>query len=239
LITGIQPSNAAPILEDHSSGTPQRLLWLPADDPGAPDERPDDPGTYPNPLDTLHDRSRRQIHVCETAQAEIDAARVDHLRGNTADVLGGHPLLAQLKTAAGLALLDGRTDAIAEEDWRLAGIVRAISDRTRQRVINTLEHDKAKTNRARAEAEASRAILVGDRVTEAATQRVGRAIMRKLDDAHDWVPRSKLRGGGTSRDRSYFDEAIEALKLAGQVEERDLEQEQHGGHKGTEYRRKR
>jgi hypothetical protein len=47
LITGIQPGNAAPILEDHSSGTPQRLLWMPADDPGAPDERPDDPAPTP------------------------------------------------------------------------------------------------------------------------------------------------------------------------------------------------
>jgi hypothetical protein len=120
LITGIQPGNAAPILEDHSSGTPQRFLWLPADDPGAPDERPDDPGTYPDPLGTFHDRSRRQMHVCETARAEIDAARVDHLGGNTTDALDGHALLAQLKIAAGLAILDGRTDAITEEDWQLA-----------------------------------------------------------------------------------------------------------------------
>jgi hypothetical protein len=238
LITGIQPGNAAPILEDHSSGTPQRFLWLPADDPGAPDERPDDPGTYPNPLGTSPDRSRRQMRVCETSRAEIDAARVHHLRGNATDALDGHALLARLKVAAGLAVLDGRTDEITEGDWQLAGLIHAVSDRTRQRVTDTLEQAKAKNNRARAEAEASRAILVGDRVAEAAVQRVGRAIVRKLDTAHDWVSRSELRGSLASRDRGYFEDAIEALKLSGQVEERELEAA-HEGHTGTEYRRAR
>jgi hypothetical protein len=238
LITGIQPSNVAPILEDHTSGTPQRFLWLPADDPGAPDERPDGPGTYPNPLGTSPDRSRREMRVCETAQAEIDAARVNHLRGNTADALDGHALLARLKIAAGLAVLDGRTDAITEEDWQLAGLVHAVSDQTRQRVIDTLEQAKVRNNRARAEAEASRAILVGDRVAEAATQRVGRAITRKLDKMDGWVTRRELRGSLASKDRAYFEDAIEALKAGGQVEERELEAE-HSGHTGTEYRRAR
>jgi hypothetical protein len=238
LITGIQPGNAAPILEDHSSGTPQRFLWLPADDPGAPDERPDDPGTYPNPLGTSNDRSRRQMRVCETARAEIDAARVGHLRGNTTDALDGHALLARLKVAAGLAVLDGRTDAITEEDWQLAGLVHAISDRTRQRVIDTLEQAKARTNRARAESEAHRTIVIHDRMAEHTTQRVGRTIMRKLDKIGDWVTHSKLRTSLDSKDRGYFEDAIDALRIARQVEERDLEAE-HSGHTGTEYRRAR
>jgi hypothetical protein len=238
LITGIQPGNAAPILEDHSSGTPQRFLWLPADDPGAPDERPDDPGTYPDPLGTFHDRSRRQMQVCETARAEIDAARVDHLRANTTDALDGHALLAQLKIAAGLAILDGRMDAITEEDWQLAGLVHAVSDRTPQRVIGTLEQDKAKNNRARAESEAHRTIVIHDRMAEHTIQRVGRSIMRKLDKVGDWVTRRELRGSLESKDRGYFEDAIEALKAAGQVEERELKAE-HSAHTGTEYRRAR
>jgi hypothetical protein len=105
-------------------------------------------------------------------------------------------------------------------------------------VISTLEQAKARNNHARAEAEASRAILVGDRVTEAATRRVGRAVMRKLDTAHDWVSRSELRSSLPSRDRGHFEDAIEALKAAGQVEERELEAN-HKGHTGTEYRRAR
>jgi hypothetical protein len=238
LITGIQPGNAAPILEDHSSGTPQRFLWLPADDPGAPDERPDDPGTYPDPLGTFHDRSRRQMQVCETARAEIDAARVDHLRANTTDALDGHALLAQLKIAAGLAILDGRMDAITEEDWQLAGLVHAVSDRTPQRVIGTVEQDKAKNNRARAESEAHRTIVIHDRMAEHTIQRVGRSIMRKLDKVGDWVTRRELRGSLESKDRGYFEDAIEALKAAGQVEERELKAE-HSAHTGTEYRRAR
>jgi hypothetical protein len=194
--------------------------------------------SYPNPLGTFNDRSRRQMRVCETARAEIDAARVGHLRGNATDALDGHALLARLKVAAGLAVLDGRTGAISEEDWQLAGLVHAISDRTRQRVSDTLEQAKARTNRARAESEAHRTIVIHDRMAEHTTQRVGRTIMRKLDKIGDWVTHSKLRTSLDSKDRGYFEDAIDALRTAGQVEERDLEAE-HSGHTGTEYRRAR
>jgi hypothetical protein len=61
--------------------------------------------------------------------------------------------------------------------------------------------------------------------------------MRKLDKVTDWMPRSELRRTALeSKDRGYFDDAIEALKISGQVEERELEAN-HRGHVGTEYRR--
>jgi hypothetical protein len=129
-------------------------------------------------------------------------------------------------------------DAITEEDWQLAGLVHAVSDRTPQRVIGTLEQDKAKNNRARAESEAHRTIVIHDRMAEHTIQRVGRSIMRKLDKVGDWVTRRELRGSLESKDRGYFEDAIEALKAAGQVEERELKAE-HSAHTGTEYRRAR
>jgi hypothetical protein len=56
-------------------------------------------------------------------------------------------------------------------------------------VIGTLEQDKAKNNRARAESEAHRTIVIHDRMAEHTIQRVGRSIMRKLDKVGDWVTR--------------------------------------------------
>jgi hypothetical protein len=238
LSVGIQPANAAPILDDHSAGTPQRLNWFPAGDPNAPDERPEEPQQLSNPLWTPAsvldnmEPTRQEMGVCETARAEIDAARLAQLRGITTEALDGHALLAQLKIAAALALLDGRRDAVSEDDWRLAGVVRVVSDQTRQHVADVLEQGKARSNRAQAHAEADRAIVVDSRMAEHGTERAGRAIMRKLDGA-GWVTRSVLRKSLASKDRGYFDDAIEALKLSGQIEEREVQ----GGQTGTEYRK--
>jgi hypothetical protein len=237
LITGIQPANASPILDDHTAGTPQRFLWLPADDPDAPEQRPPEPEQWPDPLWTPHGEIgvtwQPVMHVCDTARAEIDQARLAQLRGQLSEALDGHALLGQLKVAAALALLHGRTTGITEQDWQLAGVVRAVSDQTRQRVIHTLDQATANSNRARAEAEAQRAIHVGRRLTDDAIQRVSRALLRQLDAANDWITHSTLRGKLPSRDRKYFSEAIAALKDAGQIDERPVQ----GSQDGTEYRR--
>jgi hypothetical protein len=243
LSVGIQPAMATPILEDADAGMPQRFLWLPADDPQAPDEPPEEPGRWHwAPQWTPHDAlanpaALRPMAVCQTARDEIDRARLQRLRGNTNGDLDGHALLAQLKIAAALALLDERTTAISEEDWALARNVRKVSDLTRQEVLTTLAKAKIQSNRARGEAEAERAIMVDSRRDEYATERVCRAIMRRLDfDA--WTQRTKLRHSLKSPDRRLFNDAIAILKAAGQVEARPV-QAAHAGHKGTEYRKVR
>lgn len=240
LVTGIQPANAAPLLDDAAAGTPGRFLWLPADDPDAPDEKPAEPEPWPDPLwgpsasiDEKSSKPLAPMTVCETARREIDQARLAQLRGSGSEVLDGHALLAQLKVAAALALLEGRTGEVTEDDWRLAAIVRGVSDRTRLRVMHTLERERAKDNRARAEADAHRAIVVDDRLAEHATQRVGRAIMRKLGRTDDWITRTALRHSLEAKDRRHFDDAITALVAAGLVTERAVQT----GHEGTEYRR--
>jgi hypothetical protein len=247
LVTGIQPANAAPLLDDAAAGTPGRFLWLPADDPDAPDQRPPEPEQWPDPL--WHPGTKLMeiglgdgpdpvapMAVCDTAKREIDRARLDQLRGSGSEVLDGHALLAQLKVAAALALLEGRTGEVSEDDWRLARIVRRVSDQTRLRVMRTLERERAKSNHARAEADAHRAIIVDDKLTEHATQRVGRLIMSKLGT--DWIAHAALRRDLPGRDRQYFEGAITALVAAGQVIERAV-QADHVGHEGTEYRRAR
>jgi hypothetical protein len=237
LITGIQPANAGTLLDDHAAGTPQRFLWLPADDPGAPDQKPAEPEPWPDPLWTPHGEIgvtwQPVMHVCDTARAEIDQARLAVLRGELSEVMDGHALLAQLKVAAALALLNGKTHTVTDEDWQLAAIARAVSDQTRQEVVHTLQKAKTDNNRAQAEAEAQRAIHVSHRLTDDAIQRVSRALLRQLDAANDWITHNTLRHKLPSRDRKYFPEALAALKDAGQIDERPVQ----SGQDGTEYRR--
>jgi hypothetical protein len=245
MVAGIQPANANVLLDDVDSGTPARWLWMPTSDHAAPTVRPTVPPVWNEwrprwgDTDRIDPTALRPMEVCQTAWDAVDVAAFDRLHEISTDAYNSHALLSRLKTAATLALLDNRPYVVTEEDWQLAGIVHDVSDTTRQRMIDLIEQTKIKNNRVRAEAEASRTILIGNRVAEATVQRVGRAIMRKLDsDKGDWISRSKLRGSLDSKDRGYFEGAIEALKTSGQVEERELEAD-HKGNVGTEYRRAR
>jgi hypothetical protein len=180
------------------------------------------------------------MEVCQTARDAVDKAALDRLHEKLTDFYNSHALLSRLKTAGALALLDNRAGAITEEDWQLAGVIHEVSDRTRQRVIDMLTATKTESNRARAEAEAHRAVVVDSKLAELATQRAGQAIMRKLGSVpgDGWISRSELRRFMTSKDRDYFDAVIDALRVSGQVEERGRES-QSSSHKGTEYRSKR
>jgi hypothetical protein len=181
------------------------------------------------------------MEVCQTARDAVDQASLDRLHEKLTDFYNSHALLSRLKTAGALALLDNRAGAITEEDWQLAGVIHEVSDLTRQRVIDRLAETKTQSNLARAEAEAHRAVVVDSKLAEHAVQRAGQAIMRKLSSifGDGWIPRSELRTSSLgSKDRGYFDVAIDALKLSGQVEERERESENRT-HRGTEYRSRR
>jgi hypothetical protein len=239
VITGVQPANAGPVLEDYTGGTPQRFLWLPASDPDVPAERPGQPEPWPNPLIKIGGAPTRpqQMKVCEAAWREVDARLVNQLREQGGDPLDQHRPLVQLKVAAALALLDGRRTEITEDDWKLAATVCDVSDRTRQQVINTLNRARTQANLARGHADAERASIVGNRLAEEVTKRVGRAILRKLDRLGGaWVPRSKLRKAAQVADRDRFDDALDALLAVGQVDERPIQTDRKD-RQGTEYRR--
>jgi hypothetical protein len=240
LIVGVQPEKALVILEDADAGTPQRFLWMPTEDHDAPDIPPPEPQGKGNPLwhSPLLAESHEPhvINVCDTARQQVDQARLAGLRGQSGDGLDGHALLAQLKVAAALMVLDGRESLITDDDWRLARIVRQVSDHTRGHVINTLERAKAQQNRARGLAEADRALVVDQRRDEVITRRVGKSIMGKLQREGDWLGHNKLKHSLATKYRQHFEEVITALIETGQVEERPT-QADHAGHQGTEYRK--
>jgi hypothetical protein len=243
LVVGVQPEEASALIDDKGAGTPQRLGWMPADDLEAPEVAPSQPAPWHwhNPWrgwmasGMLGQQDLEEIRVCQTARDHIDQARLARLRGQTGDDLDGHALLCQEKVAAILALWDKRKD-INDDDWRLAGIVRQVSDRTREHVINTLQRAKAQQNRARGMAEADRAVVVDQRRDEAATQRVGRSIVGKLQREGGWLGHNKLKHSLATKYRQHFEEVITSLIELGQVEERAT-QADHAGHQGTEYRK--
>ena len=232
LVAGIQPARARVLLDDSDGGTPQRFLWLPADDPDMAAGHPEPaqvPWRRPAPLYVDH-HGRVVMSVCDTATQAITAARVARGR-READALDGHSLLCREKVAAALALLDSRL-AITEDDWHLAGLVMAKSDATRAEVVDTIRRQGAAANRARGEAEATRAVLVAERVEGAAVQRVCRVLLRAATSAHAGITRVELRRAAASRDRHMVDDALARLVEAGQLRAEDTSRDP-GGHGGT------
>lgn len=238
LIAGIQPGRAANLLDDTDGGTPQRFLWLPATY-----DHPDDPPPCPNPMAwesppwqkvyavRAGGLDRVVMKVCREATDTIDAAHLARARGR-GDALDGHALLTRLKTAAALAILDGHTD-VDDEDWALSGVLMAVSDATRNSVVATLAADQRNRNRQQAEAEASRTIVVQERVHEAAVARVAKTVRRTLARADATLAHADLRRAVNSRDRQYLDAAVTALVLSGDIAEEKIE---YQGQPGTRYR---
>jgi len=228
IVAGIQPARGRALLDDRDAGTPQRWLWLPAIDRHAPDTPPPCPDTmhwsYPTWPMAEYQTGRSIVPVCDTAQHVIDVQRLARLRGD-GDALDGHSLLARLKVAAALALLDRRV-GVTEEDWELAGAVMAVSDATREWVRRAVAAEAADRNRKAGVAEAERRVVVEERVEDAAVKRVCNVVLRRLRRADEspWVPRGELTRAVASRDRLHLPEALERLLEAGQIEVEDTEQ---------------
>lgn len=136
VVAGVQPALSDVLLADADAGTPQRWLWLPADDP---DWQPPEE-TWPERLDwrlPALDRGRDtstgrvRLDVCPEAVQTVRDTRHATIRGD-ADHLDGHRLLTRLKVGAALALLHGELE-VSPQWWALAGLVMHRSDLTRAR----------------------------------------------------------------------------------------------------------
>ncbi|WP_435589791.1 hypothetical protein [Micromonospora aurantiaca (nom. illeg.)] len=234
LIVGVQPARSGVLLGDADGGTPQRFLWLPTNDPAAgADDPPIDP--FPVARDEVWQRysyldaagettddsavslhSRVEIKVCDTARAAIITNRRDRLAAPLAratDDLSGHALLTRLKVAALLGLLDGRAEA-SEEDWALASVVMAVSDETRRECVQALADAARSANVARGRQEAERA----DVVAEHAVKRVAAQIVKHLRKHGGWMAGNDLKHKIRFDVRGYFDEAVDRLHAAGQLD---------------------
>lgn len=154
-VLGVQPRRAGALLGDADGGTPQRVLWAPVGDPGAPRRKPADPGQLTINLPDFKDSPT--INVNSDITAGYDATQQERLHtGLDGDDIDGHTKLAHLKTAAALALMDRRT-VIGIDDWNIAEhiINRSVATREQVRDILTADSRKAALRRAEERADVS------------------------------------------------------------------------------------
>ena len=220
LVLGVQPGRAAGLLDEADGGTPQRFLWVPATDPGAPTEIPPAPDPMRWTLPTRTSRGptnatgRVHLEVPQVARDDVVTAAQARNRGEV-EALDGHALLTRLKVAAALALFAGRV-GIEEDDWRLAGDLMDVSDRTRAGVVRYLSTRAEDANTARGRAEGQRAVVVSETVEAAGVRRAGQTILRHLR-AHGESTWSESRRRLAAGLRQHFEAAVDALVTAGAV----------------------
>jgi len=219
LVAGIQPARADVLLGDSDGGTPQRFMWMPAQDPDGqlPDGRPR-PEPWPwRGFDTMrtadafgHTVMTLPAHVVDTIRAE----RLAVFRGESG-AMAGHDTLARVKIAAALAILDCRLD-VRDEDWDLSGVVHAVSLATRADVQRRLGESRRRANLAAGEAEAARATIVDEEREEAAIRRTAKRVLKHLQVRGSATAR-EIRATTSSRDRAHIDPALDRLVASGQV----------------------
>lgn len=131
-VLGVQPKRAGALLGESDGGTPQRVLWAPVGDPGAPRHKPSDPGPLPVQLPEL--RGTVALNVNSEITAGYDFEQFGRLHAPMdGDAIDGHTRLVQLKTAAALALMDTRT-VVGVDDWEIAAAIVDRSTETREQV---------------------------------------------------------------------------------------------------------
>ena len=224
MIAGIQPARSAVLLNDADGGTPQRLVWLPAGDPEAPDVAPEEPApmTWEPPDWTQATRGHSENAECfvvdlpDVAVQAIQDARLSRLRGS-GEALDGHAVLTRTKVACALAILEGRHQ-VSEPDWDLAGTIMAVSDAQRARCQRELAAKDTSANQAKAIAEAERSLIIEDRILREKLPQVSGAIKRRLARKHpESVSRADLRSSLGKGAREHFDQALDALVASGDV----------------------
>ncbi len=206
---GVQPENAGFFLSRERNGLPQRFLWLPTNDPDAPEVKP--PAVKPIEV-TIPDfgTDRYIVDTPEHIRAEIDSHRYHVLRGTEGiDPLDGHLMLTQLKVAFALAVLSGRKD-IDTDDWKIAHELIQVSKTVRAGIREAVEVKYRRENRAKALATADREALISEKLAEATQGRVAKAITRKLERVGKST-RHNLRKACASAIRSDFDPVFELL----------------------------
>ncbi|NNG20514.1 hypothetical protein HJ590_13245 [Naumannella sp. ID2617S] len=240
LIVGVQPGRAHTLLNDADGGTPQRFIWLPATDPTINPNPPQAPAPWtvrgwtwrPEHGTTKDLDGRYQLTVPDTVAQTIREAHVARARGQ-GDALDGHSLFAREKVAQALALLDNRQD-MTLEDWELSGHVMRVSDWTRAQIQATLTRTSREADQRRAERDARRADVIDNTRAELQVDRASKQIMRRLEKTDDWTPTGKLSRALRSELRSVYEEALDRLHAADQIE---IEHRVHNDQEVTYVRR--
>jgi hypothetical protein len=184
LSVGVQPENAGFFLSREKDGFPQRFLWLPTNDPYAPE-----PELNPTPVApmtvkladlAIEDAPLFSLTIPTEVANEIRYHRWQVLTGvEDVDPLDSHIKLTQLKTAAAIAFLHGRPE-VTDDSWKIAGQLIEVSTQVREGLRAAVADRSRRDNTAKALDQADREAIIRERLTEDAQRRVARAITNKL-----------------------------------------------------------
>lgn len=231
MLIGFQRETCQPLLADGAAGTPQRFLWAWATDPSIPRGRVPLPGVLAGVWRRedgnqwlINDNAPddRPVTFDQPILDELDELHYGLGTGTLLlPQLDSHLPLTLVKVAVLLAQLEGRRH-VTVLDWHLARIVWFTSCRVRDHLVaygvGMGKHDAALKRAAYAGQEAAaEAARHGVRTLEEGKRiaRIADRIVRGVVDGP--IGRSDLRRVLPSRDRPFFDEALEVAVLRLQV----------------------
>ncbi|OBG87587.1 hypothetical protein A5699_02100 [Mycobacterium sp. E802] len=231
LSVSAQPGHTGVIFNDATGGTPQRFLWALTIDPDMPDNPVADPEPLNHALPGLLTRRHDDpdiiteiVYGPDEIRKEIIAAHLARQRGE-GKALDGHWMLTRLKTAAAIAIMHHRT-VVSDLDWQLSETVMAVSDRTRNWLVQQAQQAARAKIKERAAARAA-----GEEFYDSSRlETVKRSIIRMLDrdgEQQGNVLRSRL---GRKEKRELFEQAI------GLLEDEGLVSSAPGSQRGVRYR---
>ncbi len=212
---GAQPGHCDVIFNDTTGGTPQRVLWVPTTDPP---NMPSDPPADPAPLNIALPAWSRTTDTVEitygpsTIRQQIIGAHLARQRGGEADALDGHRMLTKCKVAAGLALMHHRS-VISDLDWQLSEAVMAVSDTTREWILE----EARKTARAKVRDRAMARAAGEEFYDSSRLETVKRSLLRMLERDGEQAGGDLRRRLGKREKRELFDQAIDLLENSGLV----------------------
>jgi len=227
LVAGVQPGRSRALLSDADGGTPQRFVWLPANDPQAElDHEWPDPiewGTLPpGPVTSLFGSRpatwlpTRNLTMPGRVLREWMLDAVVRARGE-GDPLDAHKYLATAKLAAAFALLEMRED-VSLEDWDLAKHLMNVSLVTREGLKRALAEQAESEARSRGRMEGMRQAAAELSAEAQRIERVSARLIKSLTEADGWVSQSTLNRKLSSRDRSALEDALDHLIETKQIE---------------------
>ena len=220
-IIAVQPAHAASLLADAAGGTPQRILWLTAQDPTIPDEAPQWPGPIAF-LPPTHSTLAAPMKVDDDINHEIRARKLARSRGKhkDADPLDSHADLLRLKIAALLAILDERLNVNAD-DWELARMVMSTSQRVRTVVVMHAQLDARHREEAATGKAIRREVALSGSAESRALDKAARAVGKRAHRTPgEQLTRREFSHGIASRDRQLttVDDAIAEAIRQGWIE---------------------